>query len=450
MPDLSATIALYSLLEKGSLLLTLQRQQLSTSTPTSARTPASQSTIAPLDGVRAIACLSVIIYHLHYFMYRASYDIEPNVGKLGKAIISSGWSGVTLFFVLSGFLLFMPYAKYLLFALQRPSTRIFYWRRILRIIPGYYLALVLLTLFMHPEYLQPAYFSRLILFPLFLMDSPTTYQQIDGPFWTLAVEWQYYMLLPLLVWGFGLLVKQSSSPQRRFWRTIICLTGMVLWGISTRYVGYYYTTLHPTATILVSRPVLNVFLLLTYGSTGKYFEDFAIGMLCSLIYTYTRNSVQENKVMQTLDRHSMWLWGAGVLLLLFMSCWSIYHHLAFLEPFIGNHRFLSEMGYASGYGLCIVAILFGPPGLKMLFSWSPLRWIGSLSYGMYIWHVPFLALFETFIVKKIATTFISTYALYWASVVLVTIPLAYLLYRFIERPCMQLGKRTPVPQSRSQ
>jgi len=337
-------------------LLALQKQNTDRKTP-----------IAALDGVRAIACLSVIEYHVHYLI-TSSFDLTPVMGQLGSSILMAGWSGVTLFFVLSGFLLFIPYAKHLLFEQQRPSARAFYGRRALRILPGYYLALVLLIVLAHPHYFQWDHLGSLSLFLTFLMDAPSTYQQINGPFWSLAVEWQYYLLLPVIAQGFSLVVRNGTSPRQRLWRILTCLVGMILWGVGTRSLGNYYSS-HPTETLLVPRWILNAILLMTYGSSGKYLEDFAIGMLCCTIYSFTRNTAHDNTIRPYLCRHSTWLWGTGILVLFFMSGWSAYgSQLIFFKPFIGAHSFLTEFGFASGFGLCIIAILFGPSGLKLLFE----------------------------------------------------------------------------------
>lgn len=401
-----------------------------------------KTTIAALDGVRAIACLSIIEYHVHYLITR-SFDVTPVIGQLGNALLMVGWSGVTLFFVLSGFLLFMPYANHLLFEQPRPSTRTFYLRRALRILPGYYLALLLLIILAHPHYFQWDHLGSLGLFLTLLMDAPSSYQRINGPFWSLAVEWQYYLLLPVIAQGFSLVVRSAPSPLQRYWRVLIGLVGMILWGIGTRYLGNYYT-LHPTETLFVPRWLLNVVLLLTYGSSGKYLEDFAIGMLCCTIYMFTRNTTHGHTIRSYLTRYSTWLWGMGILVLCFMAGWSAYvSQLIFLKPFIGAHSFLTEFGFALGFGLCLIAILFGPPGLKLVFEWQPLRWIGSISFSLYLWHLPILLFFRDTVINQLTHSSPTTYLLYWACVSLVIIPFAYVLYRVVERPWMKLAHTRP-------
>ena len=404
-----------------------------------------KANIAALDGVRAIACIGVVEYHVHLLLSR-SFHLPALVGKLGSSLLLAGWSGVTLFFVLSGFLLFLPYARHLLFEQQRPGARTFYVRRALRILPGYYLALFLLIALTHPQYLKLDHLGSLGLFLTLLMDAPSTYQQINGPFWTLAVECQFYVLLPFIAWGFGLCVRRAAAQQQRLWRLVICIVGMILWGIGTRYVGNYYT-LHPAETLLVVRPVLNGFLALMYGASGKYLEDFAIGMLCCTLYLFAQNAAQNDRIGAWIHRHNSLIWGAGILLLFFMSGWSAYlNQLIFLVPFIGAHSFLTEIGFATGFGLCITAILFGPRGLRLLFESHPLRWLGSISYSMYLWHLPMLIFFKEQVIDKLRPSFPSMYLLYWAYVLFLIIPCTYLLYRFVEVHWMKLGS---VPRSQA-
>lgn len=94
-----------------------------------------------------------------------------------------GNTGVQLFFVLSGFLLFLPYARAMLFQERWPKTRTFYMRRALRILPGYYFSLLLLVFFVQRTYLLPSHWPQLFLFLTFFMESSSaTFRQINVPY----------------------------------------------------------------------------------------------------------------------------------------------------------------------------------------------------------------------------------------------------------------------------
>jgi peptidoglycan/LPS O-acetylase OafA/YrhL len=407
-----------------------------------------KNNIAVLDGVRAIACLSVIAFHIS--LIAISYHIwqpYPVSNFLVSAIAMQGGSGVTLFFVLSGFLLFIPYAKALLFAEEQwPSIKRFYVRRIFRIWPGYYVTLALLVIVSQRQYLSPARLPELELFLVFFMDSTKrTFQQLNGPFWTLAVEWQYYMLLPLIALGFRKLVGQGSL-QQRWWRLIICLGALAAWGVLSRLWGIYFINEHPNDTFLVPRPVLHVFLFFLYGYDGKFLEDFAVGMLVSSCFILVQQHSPENTLQWLGDKfrhYSYWIFGSGIVVLIFMTLWSgneRYHAIAFFEPLFEPYNWLNEFGLSVGYGLCILALLFGSNPLRLPFEWAPLRGIGLISYSLYMWHLPLLgrvAAYVQFVQAAIPPWL--AYLLYWVGVLLVIIPFSYALYKMVERPWVQIG-----------
>src|SRR5689334_11017308 len=110
----------------------------------------SKGTIESLDGVRVLAFLLVFAVHINH----TGVWGDGNNAYIA-AILSAGRTGVTLFFVLSGFLLFLPYTQALLFEKDWPRTKIYYIRRILRIFPAYFFSLFILVMFTEPYFIQP-------------------------------------------------------------------------------------------------------------------------------------------------------------------------------------------------------------------------------------------------------------------------------------------------------
>jgi peptidoglycan/LPS O-acetylase OafA/YrhL len=400
------------------------------------------NTIAVLDGVRACAILFVIIFHINRTTGDNLWSRTAN--PLATSVSTAGGTGVTLFFVLSGFLLFMPYAKALLFKTTWPSGRVFYLRRVLRIIPGYYLSLFLIILLFQPQYLQTDHLRDLALFLTFFMDSsPSTFRQLNGPFWTLATEWQFYKILPHIALTFALIVKRVPI-QRRLQAVTLCLISLVLWGLFVRYCGFYFTQ-NPTQTFIVPRSILNVILFFSFGITGKYTEDFAVGMFASLCYIYMQYASTSEKLNTRVRRLSPWLWRVGIVILVFSAMWHFNHEMQgwpFLNWLYPYYDWLSEMLLAIGYGACIAAILFGPTALKRPFEWPLLRWIGLISYSLYMWHLPLILFFEGHVLPFMhSPNLYTTYGLYWLWALLVIFPFAFFFYVLVEKPGIKLGDR---------
>lgn len=407
-----------------------------------------KNTITTLDGVRAFACLIVVWFHINVVPHDMRiWNLQLAVPQFFAAFLYFGRYGVTLFFVLSGFLLFMPFAKALLFGNTWPSMRRFYLRRAFRILPAYYLSLILIVLLFEQRYLQPQHWQELGLFFAFLMDSTrATFKQLNAPFWTLAIEWQYYMLLPLL----GLAMRGvvwRVKEQYRLSTAIACILTLIAWGLFTRYVGQYFMDQYPTATVLVPRSVLNGILFVTYGVSGKYLEDFGMGMLLALCFVYAQHPSSRPNIRATLRKLSPWLWGIGLLSLLGMILWNYNEGPMktwplFANSFFFQHYYLfNELGFSLSFGLCILALLFGSARLKGPFEWLPLRWIGMISFGLYMWHFPLLI-----VLMRWGQPFLRgwplllNYSVYWLWVLVVIIPFCFLFFIAVEKPGMKFGE----------
>jgi peptidoglycan/LPS O-acetylase OafA/YrhL len=169
--------------------------------------PLIKDRIIQLDGLRGVAVLMVVAFHFLDNQY-AGLDLNP-VEKFLQKTTSFGWTGVDLFFILSGFLIGSILLK------NRGSKfffRTFYIRRLLRIIPIYY---VLLAIFFGIHY-TPLFISSAYIFdyPIPLWNFITFTQNFVmaaqnhfgpaalTPTWSLAVEEQFYLIIPLIVYFF--------------------------------------------------------------------------------------------------------------------------------------------------------------------------------------------------------------------------------------------------------
>lgn len=412
-----------------------------------------KNAIRELDGVRGIACLFVVVFHMFqlasfYGIWQPAFD---DVGALMSAAALSGESGVILFFILSGFLLFLPYTKSMLFDSAWPSLPRFYTRRVFRIIPGYYVALCLITIFWAPWYLQQMYWHDLWLFLTFRMDFPPTFQKLDGPFWTLAVEFQFYMLLPLVAWLMRLLVRQGPLNWR-LGKLTFCLLLMIAWGFGTRYWGLFLSSTLPL-DFWLPHPVAAFLTPYIFGKDGKYFEVFAIGMLVCMFYIYLQHRPSREHRTSHTNLISLVLFGSGLAIFAFLSLWHFWHYyrgktLHFFDTYklfwTDTKDLFLPIGYAIAYALCMFALLRGPAWLKRLFQWTLLRWLGLISYSVYMWHYPIIMHFIWNFLpnyQKLGWSQAAQACVYILWLLLTVFPLSILLYHFIEMPGIRLGER---------
>jgi len=90
----------------------------------------------------------------------------------------------------------------------------------------------------------------------------------------------------------------------------------------------------------------------------------------------------------------------------------------------------------------MLAILFDTGVLKRFFEWTPLRWIGLISYSLYIWHLPILNAFEYAVGPNLVGLNHSVASsLVWTWEFLVAVPFAFVIYVQVEKPAMRLSDR---------
>src|SRR5271154_6846259 len=153
-----------------------------------------------MDGVGGLAALMVFFHHVCFTSIPAGAWSLPV--RLLRTLSAQGSYGVDLFFVLSGFLI----TSLLLEARARPAYyHDFYWKRALRILPLYILCMLGVLFFV------PGSRGYVILCALFISNFAWLFHvETAGPFWTLAIEEQFYLIWPTVV-------RRRSVAELRHW-----------------------------------------------------------------------------------------------------------------------------------------------------------------------------------------------------------------------------------------
>jgi peptidoglycan/LPS O-acetylase OafA/YrhL len=351
------------------------------------------SYITGLDGIRAVAVMAVLFYH----------------ANLPWAL--GGFLGVETFFVLSGFLI-----TALLLAEWQSTRQIdlrhFWLRRARRLLPAVWLLLLALPalaiLFARdalPRLKEdiPAaliyitnwvYIVREV--PYFeAFGRPPLLQQL----WSLAVEEQFYLLWPLL-----LLFLLRSSKNKRY---ILLSSIIIMIALSTVWMAVLYS------------PELDP--LRVYYGTDTRAAGFLVGALLAVVWPLWKAS---QKTGRSLLEALGW---AGLLALLIL-----YNRLNEFQPFLYRGGILLT---ALASALLIVGASTPTTFISRVLETSPLRWIGSRSYSIYLWHWPVFMLTRPGFDIDLPTLWIR------AGQVAITFLLAELSYRWVERPVRQRGFR---------
>jgi peptidoglycan/LPS O-acetylase OafA/YrhL len=367
-----------------------------------------QQRILELDGIRGLAIIAVMIFHLA--QYRPAH---PDV--LSGAI-DLGWIGVDLFFVLSGFLI----TSVLLSEKGSPHyLRNFFVRRALRILPLYYLVVLC---FFHLELPVAHHFHALRYFtndsePLYwlqLSNWRSAFGELAsspvGPFWSLAIEEQFY-----IVWPFVVLWSSERGLM------IVCIVIAAV-SASLRFLPPFQAIDASNAEFL-------------YRLTPFRLEPLCYGALLALLPTHAEQN----------SRLERWMISAciGGALILLAAVTAGGNATKYSNPMVATYGFTGvDLLCAGLVGLAIVSR--DRHGLTAFLRNSTLRRFGKLSYALYVFHIQ-VAILLTFATAKLIgggllTSFIN---------ISVGIAFAYLLaacsWRWIEAPLLSVKDRLAPP-----
>jgi peptidoglycan/LPS O-acetylase OafA/YrhL len=336
--------------------------------------------VASIDTLRAVATFGVVLYHSWLITGANRLD-----GGALRAIVSLGWIGVDVFFVLSGFVHFLPVAK-------RGSGGLGPWRqyasrRLSRVVPAYYLALItvlILTrtidwagLAAHLAFLQVPFFGL----------STRTGLRADQPVWTMSIEAAFYVVLPLVA---------ARYVRRPGWWLLGAIVVAMSWKLATRSSGVHWAMQFPS-----------------------YAAHFALGMTAAWIYV-------NRKRMQALVRWAI----AGQLVSFALFVW-------FASHFVGTeaiHRFVDNLPMAVAFAAFVLFTALRPRSLRP----GPLAFVSQVSYGVYLFHILVIGRLLRFVSPDgSAGAFVKVAAL--TSVI--SLAIGYASLRLVETPIRNLARR---------
>lgn len=363
--------------------------------------------IRALDGMRGMAIAMVVTFHLSF-----GFSEGFSATRFARAISLSGWIGVDLFFVLSGLLVTRGFL-----AGERTwvGYRLFLARRALRILPLYYIALVVgSVLDRSPDIWHWIYLQN---YSLPFSDHPEGW---SAHFWSLGVEEQFYLAWPLV------LVLAARARPRALFRGLVVALALVAIGRAVLVVGLA----HRVDGYRLAK--------VAYRATPTRLDGLLVGCAVACLHHG-----------QSRDLLERWRKIRPGVVYVAVSA------LAVLASTIGvgneDRRFL-VLGYpclAVFFGAIVSFVVDDEPSrLHALLELRPLRYVGTVSYGLYVVHWPLVACAIPKLRQIHATTSTAweafgvaalTTALVWT----VSLMVAHVSFVVIERPILALKSRLP-------
>lgn len=369
--------------------------------------------VASLTGLRGVAALAVFAFHYNVFNPGIRLDLSvPVIGWFLQFPLGFGFSGVDLFFVLSGFLLTLPFARAALQHQHYQPVTHYYKRRILRVFPAYYAQLFIILAVGAWFVTWHEVDGKSVLAHLFMFFyiGPEPVRPIVGIWWTLPVELSFYLVLPLLAF--------FLRPGRWVLLLFLC--------IPLSMVYRYWA-----ASLLGAVPAQGIFLYasLLPGSL----PEFLLGSSAALVVQYCDLKSINKPPPWVLDLMFvagaslavMWLWNV---VFTYRSTYWLGHWSMIIAP----------AAFGLPLALMVLGLYWGSRLGRILFANPVVYYFGLISYSLYLWHFVVLQQLEVVLVELGVT--LSRFPKFLLSVALVVL-VSSISYFLFERPFFKLGDR---------
>jgi peptidoglycan/LPS O-acetylase OafA/YrhL len=330
----------------------------------SAASPAAKIRFPALDGCRAVAALGVLITHVSLLsgFSNRSTTLGPYLARMDV--------GVSVFFVLSGFLLYRPFVAARFAAEPSGDLGAYARRRVLRIIPAYWVALTVVGFVLKaPGFVEPhSIISHYLLLQIY--DST---QLVGGPIqqaWSLATEVAFYVFVPCWAW---VMSRRKRSPSRQLRVEVIALLAIFVASAAANLglikIGVAESTFAQLGTWLPFR-----------------IGDFVPGMLLAVGSAWVSHNKTRLPSWLRRSPAALGFWVAALGVFWFVSTQL---GLPMFPIFTPAQAYLVRVLYLVFATLLVIPAVLArsEKGLVTATAANPVAiWLGLVSYGIYIWH----------------------------------------------------------------
>jgi peptidoglycan/LPS O-acetylase OafA/YrhL len=371
------------------------------------------------DGLRAVAAITVLLHHAsfgtgqmfvgHFPDYLTHFDV-----------------GVAVFFLISGFLLYRPFVAAALAGRQGPSVRRFFTRRLLRIFPAYWVALVGAIVFFGLTVPVRGALSYVEYFSLFqIYDNINRARGGISQAWTLSVELSFYAFLPLYA-ALMRRVGAEGEPERHV--RVEAAGLVVMYAVSVAFRELVFTMhsgrIHD----------LGIYWL------PANLDYFALGMGLAVASAWFARRAELPKLLDGLVRFPVVCW------LLALACFVLMakglNLPAGLARVDGRRAFARQFLYGATAFFLLLPAVFGPQDrglVRRFLRWGPVVYLGLISYGIYLWHQGWIDKAESWSHQPVfhaSFPAVVTVAFSW------TLVTASISWFFVERPLLRVRDRS--------
>lgn len=335
--------------------------------------------VREIEGLRAVAAGLVVVFHLS----AAVNTTHPGLVSPDAIywIARFGPLGVAIFFVLSGYLLYSPFASAALAGLPSPNLTRYYVRRFARIFPAYWVAVTVYLFVVGPNQVHGVADAAEFLGLAQNYHAGNMLRGL-GVAWTLVIEVSFYVVLPVIAWILRGPRSAHLSANARLRRQLCGLAVIYCAGVASRFVGVDSRSLW-----VVEHHLWRPHRYLDLWLPG-FLDWFALGMLLAVLGTWHQAGHPLPRWVATLTNR-LWISWAGA----FVVYWTLQQ--ANFPTTIGTAYTVSQvmikntlMPIAGVLIVLPVALGAGNRGLlRSVLRTRPFVTVGVASYGVYLWHV---------------------------------------------------------------